>query len=289
MIGSWWTALVGFFESKIEKPPGKAFILAVLSTPPIAKCYEQLSLIRRSLRLMQSHKTMTRSTATRFLDSASARCGGWLLLFSILGTSLTSCADLSESTKRTATRTGVGAATGAVAGGIIAGVATGSVGTGAVVGSALGALGGFAWSEQMDQKKLEIERSLRSSGTSVRRTRDNRVHLAVPRAFDFKKGDANIKRNFYPVLDNVARTLKADPLLVAEIVGKTSYNESANDWDLSMHRALKVREYLLNCGVNPSQIQTQGVGSGYPVANDSTAEGRARNRSVEIFIGMKKR
>jgi outer membrane protein OmpA-like peptidoglycan-associated protein len=54
--------------------------------------------------------------------------------------------------------------------------------------------------------------------------------------------------------------------------------------DLSVRRAASVRSYLINGGVDGSRLSTQGKGETEPIALNSTADGRAQNRRVEIVI-----
>lgn len=61
--------------------------------------------------------------------------------------------------------------------------------------------------------------------------------------------------------------------------GSDSYN-----MDLSKRRADAVARYLISQGVNSARIQTQGMGESYPIADNTTEEGRALNRRVEIKI-----
>ncbi|MNS75740.1 Peptidoglycan-binding protein ArfA [compost metagenome] len=70
------------------------------------------------------------------------------------------------------------------------------------------------------------------------------------------------------------------------IIGHTDStgNDGIND-PLSLARAESTRNYLTSRGVNGSRIQVQGMGSRQPIATNDTAEGRARNRRVEIFVG----
>ena len=51
-----------------------------------------------------------------------------------------------------------------------------------------------------------------------------------------------------------------------------------------MRRAISVRDYLMSLGVPASSIDVQGYGPSRPVADNTTADGRARNRRVEIVI-----
>ena len=53
---------------------------------------------------------------------------------------------------------------------------------------------------------------------------------------------------------------------------------------LSVNRAQSARDYLVARGVNSSRISIDGRGSREPVADNGTAEGRARNRRIDIFL-----
>jgi outer membrane protein OmpA-like peptidoglycan-associated protein len=70
------------------------------------------------------------------------------------------------------------------------------------------------------------------------------------------------------------------------IVGHTdNTGTDAINNPLSEKRAQSVESYLKSCGVSSSQIRSvQGAGSGQPVADNSTAEGRKQNRRVEVYM-----
>jgi len=101
--------------------------------------------------------------------------------------------------------------------------------------------------------------------------------------FDYNK--AVIKKSARPALDEVANVLtavdNADAKIVikgyADSTGSDRYNES-----LSNKRAQAVREYLMNRGIKSSRLATKALGSTNPVAENTTAEGRAKNRRVEF-------
>lgn len=61
--------------------------------------------------------------------------------------------------------------------------------------------------------------------------------------------------------------------------GAESYNQQ-----LSMRRAIAVKNYLLDQGIDPSMLETIGYGESRPVADNATADGRAQNRRVEITL-----
>ena len=100
----------------------------------------------------------------------------------------------------------------------------------------------------------------------------------------FRSGSAELVATARRRLDEVADALKktGNPLLIE---GHTDSQGSAqvND-ELSYFRAEAVRRYLVDRGVDGSRIRTEGLGSEQPVASNSTSEGRANNRRVEIVI-----
>jgi len=65
-----------------------------------------------------------------------------------------------------------------------------------------------------------------------------------------------------------------------------STGSAAHDEQLSLRRAEAVRDVLASQGVNPRQMLVEGAGAARPVADNSTAEGRAENRRVELYIDV---
>ncbi len=87
------------------------------------------------------------------------------------------------------------------------------------------------------------------------------------------------------ILDEAAETLKRNPDVKVEAQGYTDTTGSAAyNLDLSDRRAKSVRQYLVDKGVNPANITAKGYGEANPVADNSTREGRIRNRRVELRI-----
>ena len=88
-----------------------------------------------------------------------------------------------------------------------------------------------------------------------------------------------------PVLDAIGKTLIQWPQLRIEIGGHCDARGSdAYNLDLSQRRAESVKGYLVMRGVSSARIATIGYGEQYPRADNSTAEGKALNRRVEIRI-----
>ncbi|MDF1485170.1 OmpA family protein [Ramlibacter sp. H39-3-26] len=195
---------------------------------------------------------------------------------------LAGCADMTPTQRRTATGAGVGAAAGAVLGAATGGHA----GTGAVIGAGVGALGTYIWSQRMEQQRQEMAQATQGTGVAVTQTTDNQLKLDIPSDISFDVGRANIEPNFMPILDRFAAGLRNNPNAEVRIVGHTdSTGSDAINNPLSINRAASTRDYLAARGVPINRIQIDGRGSSQPVASNDTADGRARNRRVEIFVG----
>jgi outer membrane protein OmpA-like peptidoglycan-associated protein len=111
--------------------------------------------------------------------------------------------------------------------------------------------------------------------------------MKLVRQLDFEAGSGEIDPKSYPVLDEIAQLLRASPetqLLRIEghtdNVGPTEDNES-----LSKARADAVREYLITRGgIAKERLTSVGFGARRPIATNDTAEGRAKNRRVEVHV-----
>ena len=199
---------------------------------------------------------------------------------------LSGCANMNETQRDT----GMGAAIGAVAGGLIGAATAGgnkgkSAATGAAIGAALGAGGGYLWSQNMQKQRAEMEQATAGTGIGISQTSDNQLKVDIPADVSFDVGRHAIKPNMRPVLDRLASTLNQHPVTTVTIIGHTDStgSDSVND-PLSINRAASTRDYLVQRGVSAQRIAVDGRGSRQPVADNTTAAGRAMNRRVEIFV-----
>lgn len=116
------------------------------------------------------------------------------------------------------------------------------------------------------------------------------VQLTLNGAILFDSGQAQLKQEVLPILSNVAMILERYAANTIEIEGHTdnvpiSNSRYANNNELSSARALSVFDYFIeNTNLDPANIKTSGRGEYVPVADNSTPEGRAANRRVEIRI-----
>ncbi len=198
---------------------------------------------------------------------------------------ITGCAatdGMSSTEKQTAIGTGVGALAGAAI----------SAATGAKRASVPSLAQPWAvwapniWSQNQEKRKREMEAATQGTGINVVQTQDNQLKLEIPSDISFDTGRYDIKGNFAPILDRFAEGLRSSPNAEVRIVGHTdSTGSDAINNPLSLNRANSTRDYLMQRGVSGSRIFTEGRGSYQPIASNSTADGRAKNRRVEIFVG----
>jgi len=197
---------------------------------------------------------------------------------------LSGCADMTQTEKDTATGAGIGAAVGAFFGGIFGD--GDDVAKGAAIGAVAGAAGGYIWSKNMQEQKKEMEQATEGTGIEVSRTADNQLKLEIPSDVSFDIGKADIKQKMRPVLDKFAQSLNTYPDTTVRIVGHTDStgSDAIND-PLSVERAASARKYIVRHGVEGNRVEIDGRGSHEPIADNGTAQGRARNRRVDIFVG----
>ncbi len=116
------------------------------------------------------------------------------------------------------------------------------------------------------------------------------VELTLKGSILYDSGDAELKKNALPILSSIGDILKKFEGYTVEIIGHTDNVPMTgtkfkdNNW-LSSARALNAADYLIKqCQLDPSFIKYSGRGEYEPIASNSTAEGRAKNRRIEIKI-----
>ncbi|MBD3425687.1 MAG: OmpA family protein [Candidatus Omnitrophica bacterium] len=106
----------------------------------------------------------------------------------------------------------------------------------------------------------------------------------------FDSGKAEIKSDAKPMLDKVAKIIRQKvPEKNIGVTGHTdnvpiTHSKWESNWELSTARATNVLHYLVKEGVSPGRLSATGYGEHKPIATNATAEGRAKNRRVEIVI-----
>src|SRR5262249_46389745 len=142
----------------------------------------------------------------------------------------------------------------------------------------------LARSQQKDRLRVsDAARALAEVGTVTEEARGTVLMLGGN--ILFASGKHNLRPDSLSKLNVVAVTLKSIPGKTFLIEGYTdSTGNDALNKQLSMKRAAAVREYLIRQGLPPDQVKAVGYGKDKPVAPNDTAEGRAKNRRVEIVV-----
>ena len=180
----------------------------------------------------------------------------------------------------------IGAGGGAVLGAIVGKIA-GNTAVGAAVGAAVGTGAGAIIGKKMDKAKAEAEAVQNAKVESVT---DANGLAAVKVTFDsgilFATNKADLNIDAKNSLAKFATVLNNNADCDIAIIGHTDNTGSdAINQPLSVKRATSVSDYLKSCGVKTAQIKSvEGQGSGNPVADNSTAEGRKQNRRVEVYM-----
>ncbi len=134
---------------------------------------------------------------------------------------------------------------------------------------------------RMAEIRDSLERmALRDSLRLMMETRRTRLTL---RGVNFELGKAVLLPISRDILEEVARSLVANPTVRVEVAGHTDITGSrAVNERLSLARAESVKAFLVENGVAGDRMTVQGYASTQPVASNKTASGRAQNRRVEL-------
>ena len=100
---------------------------------------------------------------------------------------------------------------------------------------------------------------------------------------NFDHDKVTLRKDAYPILDQAAEGLKEWGDVKVEVDGYTdSRGKDKYNLKLSQRRAEAVRNYLVSKGIAADRLTAKGFGETKPVANNKTAEGRFKNRRVEL-------
>ena len=178
-----------------------------------------------------------------------------------------------------------GAGLGALLGQII-GKDTKSTVIGAAIGTAVGTGAGALIGKHMDKVKAKAAAVDNAQVTEIT---DANGLQGVKVSFGdilFDTAKYNLKANAKNSLNQLASLLLCEPNVLIDIQGHTDStgSDKVND-PLSQNRAQAVAQYLVSQGVSQAQFKNvSGFGSHNPIADNSTATGRAQNRRVEIYM-----
>lgn len=135
-----------------------------------------------------------------------------------------------------------------------------------------GATSGLSWLAPVSARVSQIRGRL---------ALNNVPYVPIPFAYD----ESIIPDASKPDLDAIAAYLMDNPTVTVEVQGHTdSVGSDAYNWDLSAARAQSVWRYLVDRGVGPNRMFPVAKGEAEPIADNTTAEGRAANRRVEFVV-----
>src|SRR5512134_797902 len=136
----------------------------------------------------------------------------------------------------------------------------------------------------MDYQEKKLRERLQGTGVSVTRV-GNEIVLNMPGNITFDVNRAEIRPDFYPVLNSIVLVLKEYEKTIIEISGYTdNTGTEQHNLELSNRRAESVGAYLKAQQVNPMRVLAQGFGEQYPAASNDSAEGRQLNRRVQLRL-----
>jgi len=145
-----------------------------------------------------------------------------------------------------------------------------------IVGAGVGAY--------MDVQEAKLREQLEGTGVQVAREGDN-IRLIMPGNITFQTNSHNLRDNFYPVLNSVGEVLSKYADTTLRVSGHTDNTGGRQlNQDLSERRAGSVADYLVTRDVNRSRMLVQGLAFDQPIADNSSEQGRAQNRRVELYI-----
>ncbi len=195
------------------------------------------------------------------------------------------CSTMSRTGKGALMGTGGGALLGAGIGALAGGGKGAAIG--AAIGAGVGAGAGALIGRKMDKQAEELAKI---SGTSVETITDVNGLTAIKVTFDsgilFATNSSALSESSKKSLSQFAASLKESPMTDVTIYGHTDNTGTLEvNQRLSLSRAQSVASYLKSQGISAERvISVKGFAYEQPVASNDTAEGRAANRRVEIYV-----
>jgi chemotaxis protein MotB len=162
------------------------------------------------------------------------------------------------------------------------------------------------WSKTVASKQAEIQTVQSTKDSLIAAMQDeikknqiqvtqmaDRLKLSIVDKILFPSGEADVSPNGRKVLDRVGAILKKSQDKRVRVEGhtdnipiggqlKTLYQ---TNWELSAARAVYVIRFLQDkVGMDPKRLEASGMGEFHPMASNTTQEGRAQNRRIEIYL-----
>ena len=194
------------------------------------------------------------------------------------------------SATRNANKKQKGAVIGATGGAVIGGILGNNIGKGnntalgAIIGAVVGGVAGGYIGDRMDRQAERIEEEI--PGAEVTRVGEGiNVTFTEDAGVYFDTNKSTVKGASATTLDKLAGIFKEYPKSNVLVEGHTdSAGPEDYNMKLSQQRAESVTNYLITQGISPTRFTTKWYGENQPKEDNATAEGKAKNRRVELAI-----
>ncbi|MGZ3445908.1 MAG: OmpA family protein [Myxococcaceae bacterium] len=148
-----------------------------------------------------------------------------------------------------------------------------------------------AQKEAADKLNTQLESEVKTNQVQIQKLEDQ-LKVTVLNQILFAEGGWEINRAGEQTLDKMVPALKSLQGQQIDVQGYTDdvpigpelKSRFPSNWELSTARATDVVRYLASKGVDKNLMSATGFGDTHPAASNSTAEGRAKNRRIEIVI-----
>jgi chemotaxis protein MotB len=145
--------------------------------------------------------------------------------------------------------------------------------------------------EQTEKQAAKLAEALHDqiiAGNVEVETRGRQIIIRILENGSFKSGSAELAEDYFDVISEISAVLRENPGKI-QVQGHTdnipiSSGRFRSNWELSSSRAVSVAHELMKDAINPRRFEVAGFADTQPLADNTTAANRARNRRVEIVI-----
>ena len=141
---------------------------------------------------------------------------------------------------------------------------------------------------QIDRIRAALAREIAAGGLNVG-TKGDFIVVEISNQLLFASGQADLKAQFQPIAADIATALDAEagPIKIVGHTDNVKPKKSStfkSNFDLSVARAKAVQAMIARQLKDPSRLSVDGKGEDEPIADNATADGRAKNRRVDVMI-----
>jgi outer membrane protein OmpA-like peptidoglycan-associated protein len=138
--------------------------------------------------------------------------------------------------------------------------------------------------DYMDRQEAELRAELQGTGVKSERIGEQ-IKLTLPGNIVFATNSADIRSDFFVVLNSISKVLGTFDQTVIDVSGHTdSTGSNSINQPLSQRRADSVATYLRSQKIDSRRIASDGLGSTHPIASNDSPAGREQNRRIEILL-----